>query len=59
MPTMFLTRPSGVSYVVACVCVFWFHHIGKQYSWCLCGKSKSQPICDGMHKNVHYKIKLR
>lgn len=32
---------------------------GKSYSWCLCGKSKSQPLCDGFHKNVHYKIKLR
>lgn len=32
---------------------------GKSYSWCLCGKSKSQPLCDGFHKNVHYKIKQR
>lgn len=39
-------------------CLFGFS-TGKQYSWCLCGKSKSQPICDGMHKNVHFKIKLR
>ncbi|XP_018798248.1 PREDICTED: CDGSH iron-sulfur domain-containing protein 3, mitochondrial [Bactrocera latifrons] len=31
----------------------------KIYSWCLCGKSKSQPICDGMHKNEFLKIKLR
>lgn len=31
----------------------------KKYAWCLCGKSKSQPICDGTHKNVHMKIKLR
>ncbi|XP_053963596.1 CDGSH iron-sulfur domain-containing protein 3, mitochondrial [Anastrepha ludens] len=31
----------------------------KTYSWCLCGKSKSQPICDGMHKNVFMQIKLR
>lgn len=31
----------------------------KQYSWCLCGKSKSQPFCDGTHKNVHLKINLR
>lgn len=21
----------------------------KTYSWCLCGKSKSQPLCDGKH----------
>lgn len=32
---------------------------GKLYSWCLCGKSKSQPLCDGTHKNVHMRIKLR
>jgi CDGSH-type Zn-finger protein len=32
---------------------------GKSYSWCLCGKSKNQPICDGFHKNTHYKITLR
>lgn len=31
----------------------------KQYCWCLCGKSKSQPFCDGTHKNVHLKISLR
>ncbi|TMW44945.1 hypothetical protein DOY81_009978, partial [Sarcophaga bullata] len=31
----------------------------KVYSWCLCGKSKSQPICDGTHKNEFLKIKLR
>uniref|UniRef100_A0A1A9ZX17 Iron-binding zinc finger CDGSH type domain-containing protein n=1 Tax=Glossina pallidipes TaxID=7398 RepID=A0A1A9ZX17_GLOPL len=31
----------------------------KLYSWCLCGKSKSQPICDGTHKNEFLKIKLR
>ncbi|CAO1379239.1 unnamed protein product [Diamesa serratosioi] len=32
---------------------------GKNYSWCCCGKSKSQPLCDGTHKNVHLKIKLK
>ncbi|XP_017867368.1 PREDICTED: CDGSH iron-sulfur domain-containing protein 3, mitochondrial [Drosophila arizonae] len=31
----------------------------KTYSWCLCGKSKSQPLCDGTHKNEFLKIKLR
>ncbi|XP_072381022.1 uncharacterized protein [Diabrotica undecimpunctata] len=29
---------------------------GKRYSWCLCGRSKSQPLCDGTHKNIHMKI---
>lgn len=32
---------------------------GKKYSWCLCGKSKNQPLCDGTHKNIHLKITLR
>ncbi|XP_055628007.1 CDGSH iron-sulfur domain-containing protein 3, mitochondrial [Toxorhynchites rutilus septentrionalis] len=32
---------------------------GKRYSWCLCGKSKSQPLCDGTHKLEQYKITLR
>ncbi|KAH0953214.1 hypothetical protein HN011_009791 [Eciton burchellii] len=32
---------------------------GKNYSWCLCGQSKNQPLCDGTHKNVHLKIKLK
>ncbi len=25
---------------------------GKDYYWCACGKSKSQPFCDGSHKNT-------
>jgi CDGSH-type Zn-finger protein len=23
---------------------------GKEYWWCACGRSKSQPFCDGSHK---------
>ena len=23
---------------------------GKSYFWCACGRSKSQPFCDGSHK---------
>jgi CDGSH iron-sulfur domain-containing protein 3 len=32
---------------------------GKTYSWCLCGRSKSQPLCDGTHKDIYLKITQR
>ncbi|XP_059054664.1 CDGSH iron-sulfur domain-containing protein 3, mitochondrial [Achroia grisella] len=32
---------------------------GKTYHWCLCGRSKSQPMCDGVHKDVFLKITQR
>jgi CDGSH-type Zn-finger protein len=25
---------------------------GKTYSWCACGLSKKQPLCDGSHKTT-------
>jgi CDGSH iron-sulfur domain-containing protein 3 len=25
---------------------------GKNYWWCACGRSASQPFCDGSHKSV-------
>jgi len=25
---------------------------GKKYYWCACGRSASQPFCDGSHKSV-------
>lgn len=25
---------------------------GKAYWWCACGRSKSQPFCDGSHKGT-------
>mmetsp|Transcript_5171 Transcript_5171/g.7273 ORF Transcript_5171/g.7273 Transcript_5171/m.7273 type:complete len:130 (+) Transcript_5171:27-416(+) len=28
---------------------------GKTYSWCSCGKSKTQPWCDGSHKGTTFK----
>ncbi|KAJ1523008.1 hypothetical protein ONE63_002143 [Megalurothrips usitatus] len=31
----------------------------KNYMWCLCGLSKSQPMCDGTHKLPHMKCELK
>ena len=28
----------------------WNVEAGKSYFWCACGKSASQPFCDGSHK---------
>lgn len=28
---------------------------GKIYYWCACGRSKSQPFCDGSHKDTNLK----
>lgn len=27
---------------------------GKTYFWCACGRSKSQPFCDGSHKGSDF-----
>ncbi len=27
---------------------------GKTYQWCACGKSKSQPFCDGSHQGSEF-----
>ncbi|HEY4981563.1 MAG TPA: CDGSH iron-sulfur domain-containing protein [Pseudolabrys sp.] len=27
---------------------------GKSYWWCACGRSKTQPFCDGSHKDTHF-----
>ena len=27
---------------------------GKSYYWCACGKSASQPFCDGSHKGTDF-----
>lgn len=26
----------------------------KQYYWCTCGRSQSQPFCDGSHKKTEF-----
>jgi len=28
--------------------------MGKDYYWCACGRSKSQPFCDGSHKGTDF-----
>jgi CDGSH-type Zn-finger protein len=25
---------------------------GRKYAWCACGRSRSQPFCDGSHKDT-------
>ncbi|KAL0279119.1 UNVERIFIED_CONTAM: hypothetical protein PYX00_000738 [Menopon gallinae] len=32
---------------------------GKVYAWCLCGCSKSQPLCDATHDIAEMEIKLK
>ncbi|KAJ8917395.1 hypothetical protein NQ315_002419 [Exocentrus adspersus] len=32
---------------------------GKRYGWCLCGRSKTQPFCDGTHRHPQLNITLR
>ena len=27
---------------------------GKSYYWCACGRSKTQPFCDGSHKGSEF-----
>jgi CDGSH-type Zn-finger protein len=27
---------------------------GKSYYWCACGRSKSQPFCDGSHQGTDF-----
>ncbi len=27
---------------------------GKTYHWCTCGRSKTQPFCDGSHKGTDF-----
>jgi len=27
---------------------------GKSYWWCACGRSKTQPFCDGSHKTTSF-----
>lgn len=27
---------------------------GKNYAWCSCGRSESQPLCDGSHRGTEF-----
>ncbi|QLH40299.1 MAG: CDGSH iron-sulfur domain-containing protein [Defluviicoccus sp.] len=27
---------------------------GRKYAWCACGKSATQPFCDGKHKDTEF-----
>ena len=29
--------------------------VGKDYFWCACGKSKTQPFCDGSHRGSEFR----
>lgn len=31
---------------------------GKEYYWCQCGRSKSQPFCDGSHASTNFEPKM-
>ena len=28
--------------------------VGREYYWCACGRSQSQPFCDGSHKGTDF-----
>ncbi|MEO1021050.1 MAG: CDGSH iron-sulfur domain-containing protein [Bacteroidota bacterium] len=40
-PVVFDTKPVGVEL-----------EAGKNYAWCSCGQSATQPFCDGSHKPI-------
>lgn len=31
---------------------------GRDYWWCSCGRSQTQPFCDGAHKGTGFKPKM-
>ena len=31
---------------------------GKSYWWCSCGRSQTQPYCDGSHKGTEFQPKM-
>lgn len=40
-------NPQNAPYAVAV-------EAGKSYYWCSCGKSKTQPFCDGSHQGTSF-----
>ncbi|HEX4860794.1 MAG TPA: CDGSH iron-sulfur domain-containing protein [Rhizomicrobium sp.] len=46
MPTPIIARPKGYYFEVKA---------GKRYLWCACGRSASQPFCDGSHVGTEFK----
>ena len=40
-PIIAMTKPARVSLKA-----------GKKYFWCVCGRSSSQPFCDGSHRGT-------
>jgi len=45
---MTLENPQNAPYAVAV-------EAGKSYYWCSCGKSKTQPFCDGSHQGTSFR----
>jgi len=48
--------PATAEVVMAQAAPYKLHvHNGQRYSWCTCGQSSKQPLCDGSHKGTGIK----